>query len=399
MNSKTKIIIVGAGYAGLQALEILCKNNNNEIYLFDKHPYHYLQTEVYNFIANEHDFSKITIDLFTYTHGFESNVTFYKEEIMHIDFQNKKISTNIQRYAYDYLVIAVGSRTKFVNNMKGLKEYAHGVKSLQSALYFKQKFELSLFKKIEEEGRQCTPLNIVIAGAGLSGVEIAAQMASFSNDFYKENHFLCRKLNIVIINSSANILKGVDKHLVKKSTSRLNVLGVQIKNNTRVLEIQQDRVILTNNETMMMDFMIFTGGIEPNQLIFDLELEKNEKNFLVVNEYLQCSGHECVFAIGDCTTLWDKQNNPIASTADVAEQMGYLCADNITSLIQKKPLRKHTISSRGILIAIGKKYTVGKLFGFYIKGYFAYLIKKIVELVYEKKLNYRANRGASKIFK
>ena len=224
-------------------------------------------------------------------------------------------------------------------------------------------------------------------------------MASFSNEFYKENHFLCRKLNIVIINSSDNILKGVDNHLVKKSTKRLAKLGVKIKNNTRVIEVQEDKVILTNDEVLLTDFMIFTGGIEPNQLIYDLELEKNEKNFLVVNEYLQCSGHKSVFAIGDCTTLWDKQNTPIASTADVAEQMGQLCAQNITSLMHNTELKKHTISSRGILIAIGKKYTVGKLFGFYIKGYFAYLIKKTVEFVYEKRLNYRANRGALKIFK
>ncbi len=395
---KQKIIIIGAGYGGLKAVEQLAKSKKAEILLFDKHPYHYMQTEVYDFIANENDFAKITIDLFTFCHGFDDNVTFYKEEVIHIETKNKKIITNLQRYSYDYLIIASGATTNLLDSVKGLKEYSHGVKSLKRALYFKQKFELSLFNKIEEEGKQCTPLNIVVAGGGLSGVEIAAQMASFSNEFYKNNHFLCRKLNIVIVNSGEKILKGVDNRLVTQSINRLEKLGVLIKNSCRVSEVRKDEVILSDKEVLPIDFMIFTGGIKPTPLVESLEMPKDKRGFLQSNEYLQCLGYSDVFAIGDCTSIKDSMGNSLAPTADISEQMGILSANNILSLIDGKKLKKHNISSRGLLIAIGRKYTVGKLFGLYFKGYSAYILKKLVEKVYAKRLAYISYKGCKKIF-
>jgi len=397
-NQKSnKIIVVGGGYAGLRTVEGLAKNPNNEILLFDKNPYHFMQTDVYNLIANENDFAQVSVDLFTFCMGFDDNVVFYKQEITNIDFKNKKIITSLQRYSYDYLVIAVGSRTKFMSNISGLREHAYGVKALHRAMYFKQKFEMSLFNKVRESGTHCNPINIIIAGAGLSGVEIAAQMASFSIEFYNRNNFICRKLNIVLVNSGKNILKGMDTQLVKKSEKRLLELNVVLKNEKKVIELNSKNVTLSDGEILEMDFMIFAGGIEPNALVHQLNLEKNEAGYIVTNESLQVAQYEEVFAIGDCTTIY-KDAKVIPPTADVAEQMAELCSKNITNLILKKPLKKHKIKSRGVLIALGRGYAVSKLFGIYFNGYIAYKIKKLVEKVYAKRLDYRSSRGCKKIF-
>ena len=393
-----KIIVIGAGYAGLRAIENLSKNKNNEIILFDKSPYHYMQTEVYDFIANENDFSNITVDLFTFCAGFNNNVTFYKQEITNVDFNNKKVITNIQRYSYDYLIIAVGARTRFFDNIIGLKEYAHGIKALHRALYFKQKFEKSLLGKIEDEGSYCKPINIVITGGGLSGVEIAAQMASFSKEFYKRNHFLCRKLNIMIIEAFSQILNGIDNTLVEQSVQRLQELDVEIRYDSKVIEVKKESVHLSNGEILPMDFMINTAGIEPNALVATLKLEKNERGYIKINDYLQSPISPSVFAIGDCTNISYK-DSPVPQTADVAEQMAEHCAKNISNLIKNKPLVKHTIKSRGVLIALGRKYAVAKVFGFNITGYPAYIMKKIIEKMYAKSLDIRSAKGDSKIFK
>ncbi|RUM62636.1 MAG: pyridine nucleotide-disulfide oxidoreductase [Sulfurimonas sp.] len=398
-NNKHKIIVIGGGYAGLKAIQQLTQNPQNEIILLDKNPYHYMQTEVYDLIANEEDFAQISLDLFTYCIGFKNNnVTFYKQEVKKIDFTNKKVITTVDRLNYDYLIIGVGARTKFVSNVKGLHEYAYGIKALHRAMYFKQKFEMSLFQKVEESGTTCRPLSIVIAGAGLSGVEIAAQMASFARDFYKHNNFLCRKLNIVLVNAAERILRGMDTKLVGKSIKRLLDLGVVIKNKQKVVAVTEDSVTLSNGEKVFMDFMIFTGGIEPNGLIFDLELKKNERGFLETKLSLQTSEYETVFAIGDCTTLYDKNNDILAPTADIAEQMGVLCAKNIGLHQEGKDLDRHNIKSRGILIALGRRYATGKIFGIYINGYLAYLIKKMIERAYSKQLDRHSRIGCKKIF-
>ncbi len=392
-----KIIVIGGGYAGLRAVERLAKNKNNEIILLDKNPYHYMQTDVYDLIANEEDFAQITVDLFTFCMGFEGNVTFFKQEVTNVDFENKKVITPIQRYNYDYLVIAVGSRTRFMDNVIGLREHAYGIKALHRAMYFKQKFEMSLFKKVDESGTYCTPLSIIIAGGGLSGVEIAAQMASFSREFYQRNNFICRKLNIVLVNAGEHILQGVDPVLVKQSDQRLKDLEIVIKNKRKVVELTKTTVKLSCGEIIPMDFMIFAGGIEPNGLVQNLDVVKTQRGYIKTNDYLQVEAYENVFALGDSTTIYHK-GDPVAPTADVAEQMAELCAKNIEALMAGKNLQKHNIRSRGILIALGRGYAVATIFGFHLKGYMAYIFKKIIERVYAKRLDYRSKQGCKKIF-
>ncbi|MDT8337859.1 MAG: FAD-dependent oxidoreductase [Sulfurimonas sp.] len=395
--NKNKIIVIGGGYGGLRTVEKLAKNPQNEILLLDKNSYHFAQTDVYDLIANENDFAQVTVDLFTFCSGFESNVTFIKQEVKNIDFKNNKVVTSIQRYGYDYLVIAVGARTKFRADVIGLREYAYGVKALHRAMYFKQKFEMSLFKRVEESGTSCKPINIIVAGGGLSGVEIAAQMASFSKEFYRKNNFICRKLNIVLINSGKHILQGLDDVLIQKSDQRLKKLDVIIKNERKVVEITKESVKLSGGEELQMDFIIFAGGIEPNGLVHELSIDKNEMGYIVTNSYLQTQSYGNVFAIGDCTTIYNDAK-VVAPTADTAEQMADICVQNITSLIEKKPLREHNIKSRGILIALGRGYAVAKVFGFYFSGYFAYIMKKMVEKAYEKRLEMRSRKGCKKIF-
>lgn len=395
--NKNKIIVIGGGYGGLRTVEKLAKNPQNEILLLDKNSYHFAQTDVYDLIANENDFAQVTVDLFTFCSGFESNVTFIKQEVKNIDFKNNKVVTSIQRYGYDYLVIAVGARTKFRADVIGLREYAYGVKALHRAMYFKQKFEMSLFKRVEESGTSCKPINIIVAGGGLSGVEIAAQMGSFSKEFYRKNNFICRKLNIVLINSGKHILQGLDYVLIQKSDQRLKKLDVIIKNEKKVVEITKESVKLSDGEELQMDFIIFAGGIEPNGLVHELSIDKNEMGYIVTNSYLQTQSYGNVFAIGDCTTIYNDAK-VVAPTADTAEQMADICVQNITSLIEKKPLREHNIKSRGVLIALGRGYAAAKVFGFYFSGYFAYIMKKMVEKAYEKRLEMRSRKGCKKIF-
>ncbi len=146
-----------------------------------------------------------------------------------------------------------------------------------------------------------------------------------------------------------------------------------------------------------MDFMIFTGGIEPNELVCNLLLEKNRAGYIVSNAHLQVQGYDNVFAIGDCTTIYN-EGKIVAPTADTAEQMADICSKNIKNLIESKPLIEHKIKSRGILIALGRRYAVAKIFGIYISGYFAYIMKKGVEKIYEKRLDIRSRRGCKKIF-
>lgn len=392
-----KVVIIGGGYAGLRALARLARHDTFEIVLLDKNPYHYQQTEVYDFIANETDFSKVTTDLFTFCMGFGENVTFFKQEVNTVDVVRKKVITDVQRFSYDTLIIAAGSRTRFIESIPGLSTYAYGVKSLKRALYFKQKFEQSLFNKIQDEGTACKPLHIIIGGAGLSGVEIAAQMASFARSFYKNNHFLCRKLDIVLVNAAPHILAGVDALLVKWSIRRLKQLGVIIKNDRKIVAVASDCVTLSDGEILPMDFMIFVGGIKPSKVIEAMPLAKTPQGTLATNDYLQCRDHKDIYALGDCTTI-SRNGSPLAPTADIAEQMAEVCANNILRSTLNLPLAPHKIKPRGMLIALGQHYAVGKVSTIRMRGWIAFAVKKSIETYYTMTLHRRSAQGCKKIF-
>jgi NADH dehydrogenase len=222
-------------------------------------------------------------------------------------------------------------------------------------------------------------------------------MASFAEEFYKKNNFMCRRLNIILINAAEEILSGLDPWLVKKSAKRLEKLGVKTYHKTKVTAITQESVTLSSGERLPIDFMVFAGGIEPNALVHALDVAKNEKGYIVTNEYLQLPQYKEVFAIGDCTTIYENQT-PIAPTADVAEQMAEHCALNIENQLKNRALKPHSIKSRGVLIALGRRYGAIKIFGFYLSGYLAFIIKKTVEKLYFKNLDARSHRGCKKIF-
>ncbi|MFA6397027.1 MAG: FAD-dependent oxidoreductase, partial [Sulfurimonas sp.] len=165
------VVIIGGGYGGIRAIEHLSKNSNIRITLIDKNSYHYMQPEVYDFIANKVDMSHVMIDLPSLCKSF-GLVNFLCDEVIGIDKQSAMVSTSTGNIPYDYLIIATGSRTYFPDFIPGLREYTHGVKSIPAALNFKQQFERALLNRIETQTHGCDvePFNIVIGGAGLSGV-------------------------------------------------------------------------------------------------------------------------------------------------------------------------------------------------------------------------------------
>ncbi|HEX5330051.1 FAD-dependent oxidoreductase, partial [Sulfuricurvum sp.] len=146
------VVVIGGGYGGIRAIERLTTNSDIRITLIDKNPYHYMQPEVYDFIANKVDMSDIIIDLPSLCKSF-GLVEFICDEATGIDPQTSTVSLSTQSIRFDYLIIANGSRTHFPDVIKGLREHTHGVKSIPAALNFKQQFERALLNRIETQTR------------------------------------------------------------------------------------------------------------------------------------------------------------------------------------------------------------------------------------------------------
>jgi len=394
----TKVLIIGGGYAGICALKELSKNKDIHITLLDKHTYHNLQPEVYDFIANKADFADVTIDLSTLCAGFEHpQLHFYNKRVIDCDFEKKKvICSEGDEYKYDYLLLAMGARTSFPKSIKGLNN-TDDIKKLHRAIYFKQSFENAMFAKIESEMQKCEESHIVVVGAGLSGVEIVAEMAHFSAKFFKSGQFACDNMRISLISGSKDILPGMNDAIVRMSRQRLQDLGINIITGTHMISCDDRCVHLSNGDTLPYSFIIFAGGIEAANLTSKFDLAKNKKGQILVNKYLQVADADGVFAAGDVCVINDKEGNQMPSNVTVARESGKIAAQNILSLIVNKPMCDCKPVIEGTLIALGGKYAVCNLYNkINLKGFIGYLIKQYVFYRYKLPLQQISRNGYKK---
>jgi NADH dehydrogenase len=397
--TKKRVLIIGGGYGGIRALEHLYQRDDLNITLIDQNNYHYLQTEAYGFIANRISLTDITISLPTL--AAQMGVGFYKKKVSNIDSQSNRVIFDDESYLeFDYLIIAAGSRTHFPSNIEGIKEYAHGIKSLKRAFEFRQKFEQIVYNEIRsKDGCSIEDFNVVIAGAGLSGVEIAAEMAEYSHEILYSSGFFCGDINIYLISSSDTVLSGMDSFLIEKSAKKLNRLGVKVLYNDRVVNLNENEVVLESGKKLVSNFLIWTAGIYGSPFIRNLSFEKNTKNQLLVDEFLRVKNFKNIFSIGDCAELRTIDNKIIPPTAQSAELSAEICARNIKHLIDNKPLEKANIKTQGLLIAIGGKDGVALLFDkIRLSGKKAYYMKEFIFSQYKNPLKNRCKSGFNKLY-
>ena len=396
-----KIVIIGGGYAGVYALRELVKNKDIKITLIDKHTFHNLQPEVYDLIANKSNIADVTIDLTSLCNGFEHPFLEFKNlRVVDIDTESNIIHTQEKEsIKFDYLILATGSRTLFPKSIDGLKN-TDDIKKLHRAIFFKQSFESQLFNKVSDEAKKCDKTHIVVVGAGLSGVEITAEMAYNSAKFFQRGSFACDNLKITLVSSADTILPGFDNRMISMSHKRLKDLDINIITNTKMLSSDKEYLYLSNGTQIRYSFIIFTGGIEASAIASKLDVDKNKKGQIIVNEYLQTSKYENIFAVGDVAEIRNNKDEVMPPNVTVARATGTNVGKNILNILKDKEMKSCNPKLEGTLIALGGKYAVCDLYGIVkVKGFLGYIIKQYVFLRYRWPLLKFIKNGYNKLNK
>ncbi len=393
-----RVVVVGGGYSGLRAVEHLNNVDELEVTLIDKHPYHYLQTEAYGYIAGRLDLHGVAIDLKNWCYGFKKKVEFIHDEVEYIDFESKTIHLFERKIGYDFVILAIGAETNFFSFIDGLREHSFGVKKLRNAFNFRTAFERLLYDKIEDpQPEQGSVLNIAVGGAGLSGVEIAAEMADVIKKHTKSIGESAREIQIHLIDASSTILPGMSEYIISHTHERLEALGINIMTDAFIERVGPSRIHFKDGRDLSFAFMIFTGGIKVPLFKVSKEVLRNNINQFIVDEYMRIPAEECVFAVGDCVEIHDAQGHVLAPTAQTAERSAEYVARCIRGMMHHQELKPFNASVDGVFVALGGKYAVGEMFKLIkVKGYAAYLLKKMIVSVYHIGLKLRVNTGFKK---
>lgn len=377
-----RILIAGGGYAGIQAaltLERLLNRTASRILLIDKNKYHTLLPSLPEII------SKRGFSIINYTDIIKTKkIDFIQTTVTDIDLEKKEVFTSGNSYplGYDFLIISLGS-TPFLPNIPGLREYAIQFNTIQDA-------EKLANKLLDTDLRG----NIVIGGAGATGVELAGEIASVLKHRYHpgSNH---HPTTVILV--SPNLLPGFPNSAVKWTRAYLQSLQVKLilGRECYITEVKPDSICLKNGSEIKTTVFIWTGGVTTIPLLQNIGLKTGSKGRVVVNKFLQALRRDDVFVIGDAADIVDNQGHSLPTTAYFAEQHGKVAAQNIYALTKGKKLQEYRPDQPGsnFAISIGSNFAVSRVGGVELFGYSASKLKKLIKMKYLRDIGGSALAG------
>ncbi len=382
-NSKKRIVIIGAGFAGLKLAKKLM-NLNVQIVIINKQNFHQFQPLFYQVATAGLEPSGIA---FPVRKVFQSkkNVHFRTGTVENIDAANKVLYTDLGSLYYDQLVIATGVDTNYFG-MKNIEKHAVPMKSISEAIQLRNtilnNYETAVSSTDEVESKRL--MNIVVAGGGPTGVELSGALAEMKNNIlpkdYPELDFT--NMNIHLLEGSNQLLGGMSKKASSNALSYLNKLGVKVTLNAMVTDFDGQKVQLKDNSSISSKTLIWAAGVAGKRIAGLPDTHFTRGNRLVVDATNQITGLEDVYAIGDIAYMETKQYpNGHPQVAQVAIQQAQNLAKNIKNKIKNRALHEFKYSDKGSMATIGRNLAVADLPGIKMQGFFAWVLWLFVHLM------------------
>ena len=396
-NDKKRILILGAGFAGLYAAlqfeKTLARDPDVEVILVNRENFFLFTPMLHEVAASDLDMTHIVNPI----RKFFRHVKFFEGDVESIDLSGRKvvvshgINDHYHELSYDHLLITLGSITNFFN-LPGLADRALTMKSLGDAIHLRNR----LIQNLEEADFDCSReqreplLTFVVAGGGFAGVETIAGV----NDFVREAvefypHLAEENIRMVLVHPGAVILPELGEKLGAYAQKKLAERGVEIRVNTRVTAATDDGVALSDGSVIQTNTLVWTAGTSPNLLLQKVPCEK-DRGRLKVSATMEVPGWPGVWALGDCALVPDPTGKPYPPTAQHAIRQGKVVAQNVAASIRGGRKRPFVFSTLGQLAAIGRRTGVARVFGFNFSGFVAWWMWRTIYLSklprFEKKL-------------
>lgn len=382
-SSLPRIVVIGGGFGGLQFIQNLSAKSFQTV-LLDKHNYHTFQPLLYQVATAGLEPDSIAYPL---RKVFEKRPEFHfrLSEVKSVDAEKQCIQTDIGNLDYDYLVIATGSTTNFFDN-KSFERFAIGMKNIPEALDIRsmllQNFEQALLT-IDLKERESL-MNVVIVGAGPTGVELAGAIAELRRHVLPKDYpdLDFRRMSIHLVEGADQVLPPMSAVASKKARKFLEKLGVQVWLNTTVKDYD-GKVITTNQKPMNTRNFIWAAGVQgaPPEGFKANQLAKGER--IIVDEFHQIVGLKRVFAIGDVAGMQtEKLPKGHPMLAQVAMQSGKNLAQNFKRLAAGKPAKPFSYKNKGTMATIGRRLAVADLPGWKTQGTLAWFVWMFVHLLF-----------------
>jgi NADH:ubiquinone reductase (H+-translocating) len=389
------VLIIGGGFAGLECARRLANNPRFRITLLDRTNHHLFQPLLYQVATASlaaPDIAKSIRQIL----ADSANVTVLMDEVTNISPNEKTVTGKSGTvFSFDYLVLAAGAKTGFFGN-DHWEEHCLGLKTLADAQDIRRKIlsNLERAELTDNYAEREQLMTIAIVGGGPTGVELAGACSDLIHRSLKTNfrNIDTSKIRVTLIENSPNILEHFTNEQSIYAKKRLQQLGVEVRNETRVTEVQKGKLSFLDGSHLSAGAIVWAAGVTASPLTKFLGIETDRAGRVTPNLDLSIPGHPEIFVAGDLVKMNDKHGKFVPGVAPAATQMGAHIACLLKEELRLETTRfadrKHQLrplysyTDKGMMAIIGKNAAVVKVGKFTINGFIAWIMWLLVHILF-----------------
>ena len=384
--ARTRVVIIGGGFGGLNAARAFARADV-DVLLIDRTNHHLFQPLLYQVATTALAPSDITAPI-RWVLRRQKNVTTLLGTVERVDRRDRSVRVlgEPDPIHYDYLIVATGTRHAYFGNPQW-EQWAPGLKSVEDARRIRKRFLIAFERaewEEEPEARQAL-LTFIIVGGGPTGVELAGVLpemcrVAFRPDFRRIDTSTVR---VILLEGGPRILPAFPESLSARATRDLETLGVEVRTNTLVTNIDEDGVD-AGGEHIRAQSVFWAAGNAASPLGRTLDVQLDPVGRVLVEPDLSVHGDPRVFVIGDLAAAKLPDGSFVPGVAPAANQMGQHAAKNVLALAAGQPSTPFRYLNKGDLATIGRHKAVASFGGGRIRvaGYFAWFIWLFVHIAY-----------------
>ena len=342
-----KVVVLGSGYAGAGTVKSLERSvgNDAEVTWVSDVDYHLVLHESHRCIRDPSVREHVTIPVEDVK---SAGTRFVQARVTGLDTDRQVVELEGGELDYDYVLVGIGSQTAFFG-IDGLQEHAHTLKGLDDALSIHDDLERAV-----DEGTADDPAQVVVGGAGLTGIQVAGEIAEFRDE-------RDAPIEIRLIEGLDEIFPGNDASVQSALRSLLEARDVEILTGEFIGSVDEQRVHIAEDGHYDYDLLVWTGGICGHGELENCQVEKDERNRRFKVDRTFQSSDERVFAIGDAALI-EQGEEEAPPTAQAAWQAAEVAGENIARTIRDKPLKEWSYEDKGTVVSVGEDAVAHDIF-------------------------------------
>jgi NADH:ubiquinone reductase (H+-translocating) len=373
-STRPKVVIVGGGFAGLNAAKKLA-HSPVDVTLLDRKNHHLFQPLLYQVATAGLSPAEIAVPIRRVLEK-KQNVQVLLGEVTSFDLPNHRVLLDHVSMDFDYLIVATGATHSYFGH-DDWAQNAPGLKTIENALEIRRRILLAF--EIAERQAYCSgthpQLNFVVIGGGPTGVELAGTLSEITRHALAEDFRLVdpRRTRILLVEAGPRLLAAYPEDLSRSAAEQLQKLGVEVRTGTPVTEVAPDQVRIGEHEIVPAAVILWGAGVRASSLGRKLGAPVDKAGRVIVNNDCSLPDYPNVFVVGDLASMKMDNGKPVPGVAPAAIQQGKYVAEMIANDLKGRPRKPFHYLDKGSLATIGRAAAVADFGKIHLSGFIAWL--------------------------